>query len=133
MDLTNRERKALKLFTYPADKRLYRGVNERTIQALERKKLIESSSGVRALTDAGRAELDRMKARWVTIPGTANFSYRSLIAVYLRTDTRSGKAIYRVFPSSLVTSKRIPTLAWCVGGLPSTAFADELIRQKIGE
>lgn len=55
-------------------------------------------------------------ARWTPIPGTPDYHYDALIAVYKRSGPRGDGALYWVFPSS--ETKRIQRNAMCVGELP---------------
>lgn len=68
---------------------------------------------------------------WVPIPGTPNFQYRTLVAIYYRTE-RAGRASYRVFPASTPLRYQKLRHALAAGGLPSQSLSDQLVEEVAG-
>jgi hypothetical protein len=71
-------------------------------------------------------------SHWNLILGTPNFMYRNLVAVYHKTDPRSGYADYRVFPAALPASSRTLSRVLAVGGLPARGLSDQ-IADRLGD
>lgn len=65
---------------------------------------------------------------WVPIPGTPNFQYRTLVAIYYRTE-RAGRASYRVFPAQTPLRYQKLRHALAAGGLPSQSLSDQLVAE----
>ena len=72
--------------------------------------------------------MDIDTTHWIPIPGTPNFAYQTLVAIYYCTE-RAGRASYRVFPASTPLRYRKLYNALAAVGLPSRSLSDQLVAE----